>query len=106
MTPCHRPNSHGINTHGGFETEFFRFCPGCGRRFHVKVEGKQLVHMERQERRRQLGGTGGRVGSRGAYVSGPGVPVVVDVEEFQYNYKCTHCGHEWSDKRVEEHKEG
>jgi hypothetical protein len=87
--------------------EFFRFCPGCGRRFHIKLESKTLVHLERQERQRQLGRTGGPVGSRGGYVYvHEGVPVVVDVEEFQYNYKCEHCGHEWSDKHVEEHKEG
>jgi len=35
-----------------------------------------------------------------------GPPTIVDVEEFQYNYKCKHCGHEWSEKRIEEHKEG
>lgn len=28
-----------------------------------------------------------------------GAPNVVDVREFQYSYKCKHCGHEWSEVR-------
>jgi hypothetical protein len=27
------------------------------------------------------------------------VPSIVDVEEFQYAYKCKHCGHQWSEVR-------
>ena len=34
-----------------------------------------------------------------------GKPIVVDVEQFQYSYKCKHCGHEWTEKHVERHKE-
>jgi len=33
-----------------------------------------------------------------------GRPIIVDVEEFQYAYRCEHCGHEWSETHVEEHK--
>jgi|SRR5437763_15832318 len=96
--------------------EFFRCCLECGRRFHVKLENKRLVRMERQERRSpQLVRRGGPPhGIRGSRVEGlgpvttvyKGPPTIVDVEEFQYNYKCKHCGHEWSEKRIEEHKEG
>jgi hypothetical protein len=32
-------------------------------------------------------------------------PVIIDVEEFRYAYKCKHCGHEWSEKHLEEHRE-
>jgi hypothetical protein len=28
--------------------EFFRHCPGCGRRFHIKLVSKKLVHMDRE----------------------------------------------------------
>jgi NAD-dependent SIR2 family protein deacetylase len=77
--------------------EFFRFCPGCGRRFHVKLEGKKLVYVEREE---------GLEPSAGLYDRSRRVPVIVDVEGFLYRYKCTHCGHEWSEKHVEEHTEG
>jgi hypothetical protein len=34
-----------------------------------------------------------------------GKPIVVDVEEFEYSYKCGHCGHEWAEKHVERHEE-
>ena len=69
-------------------TDFFRHCPGCGRRFHIKLESKKLV--------------GGHVyisPSDTASRSGGG-PVIIDIDEFQYNYKCKICGHEWSEKRV------
>jgi DNA-directed RNA polymerase subunit RPC12/RpoP len=76
--------------------EFFRQCPACGRRFHTKLESKKLVHLDRES-----------VSSfRGPVLLGEGSrPIVVDVEKFQYSYKCQHCGHEWSEKRVEEHRE-
>ena len=84
--------------------EFFRFCPGCGHRFHVKLEGKKPVHLEREEGR-EPPGIQARGGHGVVYV-GRGGPVIIDVEEFLYDYKCTHCEHEWSEKRIEEHKEG
>ncbi|MBO0888166.1 hypothetical protein J2P12_03610 [Candidatus Bathyarchaeota archaeon] len=49
---------------------------------------------------------------RSGYTGGPyylvteGAPVTIDREEFQYAYKCGHCSHEWSEKRVEKHEEG
>jgi hypothetical protein len=94
--------------------EFFRFCPGCGRRFHIKLESKQLVSVDRQVRRKTDTFTVGArpgYGPRGTYpilttILSEDKPIIVDVEEFQYTYKCKHCGHEWSDKRFEEHTEG
>jgi hypothetical protein len=32
-----------------------------------------------------------------------GHPITVDTEEFQYVYKCAHCGHEWSEKHDVQH---
>ena len=32
-------------------------------------------------------------------------PVVLDIEEFQYVYKCKHCNHEWTEHHREEHRE-
>ena len=90
--------------------EFFRFCPGCGRRFHVKLVSKKLVHLKRTpvstKRVIRTGGTRGRGAGIGTFVVQEGRPLIIDIEEFQYNYKCKHCGHEWSDKHTEEHKEG
>jgi DNA-directed RNA polymerase subunit RPC12/RpoP len=73
--------------------EFFRHCPGCGRRFHVKLESKNLVNGHVYIAPAVTGSKSG------------GGRVVFDVDEFQYNYKCSICGHEWSEKRVEDEPE-
>ena len=92
---------------------FFRFCPSCGRRFHVRLVSKKLVDSKREtfEKKEVV------VGPRALYSSmnaaqGTGffspviveqdVPVVVDVEDFQYQYKCRHCGHEWTENKIEQ----
>ena len=31
-----------------------------------------------------------------------GPSITVDVEKFEYAYKCTHCGHQWSEMHLEE----
>ena len=88
--------------------EFFRHCPGCGRRFHIKLVDKKLVEVDRTSvpSRRVANVVGGGYGDTPVLlVHQEGSPVLVDVEEFQYSYKCKHCGHEWSEKHVEEHRE-
>jgi hypothetical protein len=87
--------------------EFFRHCPGCGRRFHIKLESKKLVSLDRESIPGDPGGM-----SLSQFRASPVLlvhesskPIVVDIEEFQYTYKCKHCGHEWSEKHVEEHRE-
>jgi DNA-directed RNA polymerase subunit RPC12/RpoP len=91
------------------QMEFFRHCPNCGRRFHIKLQSKEMTHMDREMIPRE---TAVRYGGTGPYVIGPeylslqeGAPVIVDREEFRYAYKCNHCGHAWSEKHVEERKE-
>jgi len=32
------------------------------------------------------------------------IPITIDIEEFQYAYKCKHCGHVWSEEHVAESK--
>jgi uncharacterized Zn finger protein len=32
------------------------------------------------------------------------VPVTVDIKEFQYTYKCKHCGHVWSETHEKENE--
>ena len=93
--------------------EFFRHCPGCGRRFHIKLESKKLVNVERTSRPTQLvsnlrGGAPqmrGTIPQQAVFVVQEGKPIIIDVEDFQYTYKCKHCGHEWSEKRIEKHEE-
>ncbi len=93
--------------------EFFRHCPGCGRRFHIKLESKTLVteHRESIPRREVIsrsvpGGSATFVAPSLTPVTvQEGRPIIVDIEEFQYAYKCKHCGHEWSEKHLESHRE-
>jgi len=93
--------------------EFFRHCPGCGRRFHIKLESKRLVSehresMPRMESRAVVVRSGSRytAPSFSPIAVQEGRPIIVDVEEFQYAYKCEHCGHEWSEKHLESRREG
>ena len=84
--------------------EFFRHCPQCGRRFHIKLVDKKLVHLDKEEVQTPLRLTGSRGPSPIAFVE-EGVPVTLDIEEFQYAYRCKHCGHEWYEKHTEKHVE-
>ena len=94
--------------------EFFRHCPQCGRRFHIKLENKKLVteHTESIPTHGTI--SAGVVRSGGRYGSSfftpisvhEGKPILIDIEEFRYAYKCAHCGHEWSETHVESRREG
>jgi len=89
--------------------EFFRICPSCGRRFHIKLVSKKLVG-ERTDvediKQASVSPT------PGGYPMGPWSPVLVeesfpltiDVEDFEYSYKCKHCGHTWSELHETESK--
>jgi ribosomal protein L44E len=87
---------------------FFRFCPSCGKRFHIKLVSKKLVDSKREtsEQKQSVRGYGtyGYRGGMGPLVVEENIPVTVDVEDFQYSYKCKHCGHEWTENRVERQK--
>jgi len=87
---------------------FFRFCPECGRRFHIKLVSKNLINVEREKEEISQPAV---ISPRYSFTSAPaiivqeGEPVTVDIEEFQYAYKCGHCGHEWNEKHMEEVRE-
>ena len=90
---------------------FFRFCPSCGRRFHIKLIKKEMTDIKR-ETVDVHGGVPVRMmaSTAGAAMMGPilveeTIPVVVDIDEFKYSYKCKHCGHEWSETHMEENRE-
>ena len=98
---------------------FFRTCPACGKRFEIRLKEKKLVEKERIERTEPVrkdylsnAGSTGLVSGAGIPAPWPGSvvvaesePTVIDMEEFQYSYKCKHCGHEWLERHVEEHVE-
>jgi hypothetical protein len=87
-------------------TEFFRHCPACGRRFHIKLVSKDLVGGERISETMTAGEEEMRSGAmHGGEMVTPlteGVTVIVNIEDFEYKYRCTHCGHQWSEMREEE----
>ncbi len=89
----------------------FRICPACGRRFHIRLVSKKLV-AERKEvaeiKRAMMNPTPAGY-TRGSMPTMPviveeNIPITIDVEDFQYSYKCKHCGHEWSEMHTEETK--
>lgn len=89
---------------------FFRFCPSCGKRFHIKLVGKKLTDFQREtfEQKRVIRIGGMQMPPRGGYINPTfveeNVPVTVNVEDFQYSYKCKHCGHEWTENHTETEK--
>ena len=87
---------------------FFRFCPSCGKRFHIRLVSKKLED-ERVETTEMTQASGTYTGTSGSsqFFSVPvvleeKVPVVVDVRDFQYSYKCKHCGHVWTEMHEKE----
>lgn len=89
----------------------FRFCPGCGKRFEVRLQSKKLLdeRVEQTEITRDTGSLGIGLGQPGYAMSQPviveeKVPITIDVEEFQYTYRCKHCGHVWSEMHAVQRK--
>ena len=90
---------------------FFRHCPSCGRRFEIRLLGKNLVRTERNtypttrttHPNEIFPGRFQRPGVGRSFVElEEKVRVTVKSEEFQYAYKCKHCGHQWVEERFEE----
>jgi hypothetical protein len=96
---------------------FFRHCPSCGKRFHVKVVGEKLVGEELvgeeirpgvpaefhhavlniksiATSRRDESGVAGPLGAEGDQT-------VAGSETFQYSFRCQHCGHGWTEEHFE-----
>jgi len=86
--------------------DFFRHCPSCGRRFHIKLVHKEKVgeevlteHLTAAEEEM----SSGLMHANPMYTPlAEGPTVYVDIKEFQHTYKCTHCGHQWSEMHEEE----
>jgi hypothetical protein len=86
---------------------FFRHCPSCGRRFHVRLVGKSKV--DEKEMREELTPSEEQVDSNlipsaDFTILKEGTSVVIDVEDFRYSYRCGHCGHQWTELQEKEHR--
>ncbi len=96
-------------------SSFFRHCPSCGRRFHFKLVNKKLVDVKRETVEKNVVNPSGISASDGSAFAPASsfapvplqisIPVEVDIEDFLYQYRCGHCGHEWMENRVEESRE-
>jgi predicted RNA-binding Zn-ribbon protein involved in translation (DUF1610 family) len=81
---------------------FFRHCPSCGRRFEIRLVKKEKVDSESlSETAEHPSVPLGTIRAVPLVVHSDS-PVIVDVEDFRYSYKCRHCGHEWSEVRKAE----
>ncbi|HEV2390692.1 MAG TPA: hypothetical protein VGS04_08215 [Nitrososphaerales archaeon] len=79
---------------------FFRHCPSCGRRFEIRLVKKEgLGSEELTEDLKQPVPADVGIRAQGTLVT-EDTPSIVDIEEFQYTYRCKHCGHEWSEVRT------
>jgi Zn ribbon nucleic-acid-binding protein len=88
--------------------DFFRSCPACERRFQIKLVRKEPVEFKKEPgivRRAIIGPTSGsvRLGATVPLTLVEGDPVIVDIEEFQYVYRCKACGHQWAEEHEEKH---
>jgi DNA-directed RNA polymerase subunit RPC12/RpoP len=92
--------------------DFFRHCPACGRRFHIKLVDERLVDEKEENFTVKEPVPLVNPGPGGFWRSG-GVgymPLIVeedrtktvDVRDFQYSYKCKHCGHVWTEMHEEQ----
>ena len=81
---------------------FFRRCPSCGRRFEIRLVKKKLISSQQIESNVEQ--------YTPATISPPTVlesevPIVVEVDDFGYTYKCKHCRHQWSEEHFKTQNE-
>ncbi len=85
--------------------DFLRHCPQCGRRFHIILVDKKLAQVLDKETVHSAPRMVKMAPLAPVWPVGEGEPVTIDTEQFQWTYKCKHCGHEWSEARTEKHVE-
>jgi DNA-directed RNA polymerase subunit RPC12/RpoP len=84
---------------------FFRHCPSCGRRFEIRLGGKNLIKEDRKTARVAPSKSIEWSELIEPLTVRAGKPITVDVDSFRYAYRCKHCGHEWSEVHKQEHAE-
>jgi len=73
-------------------------CPQCHRLFTKELEEKEFVGHDFVEE------PGEPIGLKGATRPGTWEPYFVrkEISRYRYHYKCKHCGHEWTEIKIEE----
>ena len=92
---------------------FFRHCPSCGKRFEIRLVSKKLVDDKKTNENVNetavapvgFGGMGGGYGLGSYSYVEESVPLTIEVEDFNYTYKCKHCGHVWTELHETESKD-
>lgn len=85
--------------------EFFRHCPSCGHRFTIRIVSKEKVgerEVTEYEPKGQMDVSPGLKFATPAEDTADlteGIPIYVDVKTFSYKYKCSRCGHQWTEVR-------
>jgi hypothetical protein len=73
-------------------------CPQCHRPFEKELEEKEYVNRE------FVTVPGEPSALRGATRPTAWQPYYVrkELSRYRYHYKCKHCGHEWTETKIEE----
>jgi len=79
---------------------FFRRCPSCGRRFEIRLVNKKLIGSEQIESNVEQ-----YTPTLAPVILESNVPILVEVDDFGYTYRCKHCGHQWSEDRFKTENE-
>jgi hypothetical protein len=83
---------------------FFRHCPSCGRRFEIHLVGKKLEDEKTTETTIMptpaVLSAGLRPWSYNILMESA-EPTRIDIKDFDYTYKCGHCGHIWHELKTE-----
>jgi hypothetical protein len=95
-----RPNRGGVS---GVRT-FFRHCPSCGRRFEIRVVSKKSVDSESNYADEKRPVDAALLVKPMPIMLNEDAPIIIDIEDFQYTYRCNHCGHGWSEIHETERK--
>jgi hypothetical protein len=84
---------------------FFRRCPKCGRRFEIRLVGKKLIDSQTLRKPMPVNRDFFE-GFAGSFLEvGESEPAIISFEDFQYSYKCKHCGHLWVDIKEKDFRE-
>ena len=90
---------------------FFRHCPACGHRFEIHLIGKKLEAENVTEAKLTppIASVEGFATAPDIYTADQPVgfkmleesiqPTIIDARDFDYTYKCGHCGHVWHELR-------
>jgi C4-type Zn-finger protein len=89
---------------------FFRHCPACGRRFEIRLVSKKAEDTREETFMKRIDvpvnmGPSSYGGAFSPLAVQEEIPTTIEVTDFNYTYRCKHCGHMWSEIHVEEAEE-